>query len=61
MTGGDNISNIKEMYRREHKQKRAIKDTIDFLDKIDYVYCMPDQLRSELLIIKMMLTEVLDE
>ena len=61
MTGGDNISNIKEMYRRECKQKKAIKDAIDFLDKIDYIYCIPDQLRSELLIIRLMLTEVLDE
>lgn len=61
MTGGDNISNIKEMYKREHRYNEVMKNAIDFLDKMDCIYCIPDQLRSELLILRMMLTEVLDE
>ena len=61
MTGGDNISNIKEMHKREHKYNEVVKNAIDFLDKMDYIYCIPDQLRSELLILRMMLMEVLDE
>lgn len=61
MTGGDNISNIKEMYNRESRYRGGINNAIDFLEYIQAVYTLPDKLYHKTDIMITVLKEILDE